>query len=482
MGSKFQGLKIGVIGAGPAGLTAAYQLAKAGVQVTVFEAGDRPGGMARSFELWGQLVDVGPHRFFSNDTRVNKLWLEVLGDDYEMVSRLTRIYYRNKFFDYPLKASNALQNLGLLEAIRCVLSYIRAKSKPIEDESTFEAWVTNRFGARLFGIFFRAYTEKLWGIKCSVLDADFAAQRIKKLDLYEAIKASIFGGGGSKHKTLVDEFAYPRKGAGAVYELMAQKFTDLGGELKLNCAVADISYNKPDEGPVLITTKSGDSETFDHVISTMPITKLVQLMNAPSDVLEHSNKLKFRNTIIVYLLVEGQNPFPDQWIYVHSPNLATGRITNFSNWVPSINNNSLDTILCLEYWCYDEDPVWGTADDQLIKTATEEMRSTSLLGDGKVLNGHVVRVPKCYPVYSSGYREHLQPVEEYLQTIDCVTPIGRYGSFKYNNQDHSILMGILAAENISQGANNDLWGINTDYEYQESSTITATGLNKVSEF
>ena len=225
--------KIAIIGAGPAGLTSAYKLAKEGISVELFEASDAVGGMAKSFSLWGQLVDLGPHRFFSSDPRVNQLWLEIIGKNYSMVSRLTRIYYKKTFFDYPLKAMNALFGLGIIQSTICVLSYIHAKVFPMKDESTFEAWVTNRFGKRLFTIFFKSYSEKLWGISCKELDADFAAQRIKKLSLYEAIKAAVFKSGGSKHKTLVDEFAYPHQGAGAVYDLMAQKIIELGGQIHL---------------------------------------------------------------------------------------------------------------------------------------------------------------------------------------------------------------------------------------------------------
>ena len=469
---------VAIIGAGPAGLTAAYQLALKGIKVKVFEAEDAVGGMAKTISLWGQLVDFGPHRFFSSDPRVNKIWLEVISENYSMVSRLTRIYYRKNFFDYPLKALNALSRLGFFEAAFCILSYLKAKVFPEKNEPTFEAWVSSRFGRRLFKIFFKAYSEKLWGIPCTELDTDFAAQRIKKYSLFEAIKSAIFSSCGTKHKTLVEEFAYPHLGAGAVYNEMAQKIRNLGGEIHLNTPVASAHPAATQESKSVLELEDGTELHFDYIISSMPITTLVDRMGASATVREHLKSLRFRNTILIYLLLEGANPFPDQWIYVHSPEIKTGRITNFRNWVPSINKGLPDTIICLEYWCYDEDPIWANEERDLIKLATEEAYGTSLIPAGSVKDGKVVRIPKCYPVYTSGYKKHLDPVENFLGGQLKLCAIGRYGTFKYNNQDHSILMGLLAAENIAEDKHHNLWAINTDYEYQESSKIAATGLCK----
>jgi protoporphyrinogen oxidase len=470
-----------VIGAGPAGLTAAYKLLQKGHHVVVFEKGNAVGGMAKTIELWGQLVDLGPHRFFSSDSRVNSLWVEAVGNDYKMVSRLTRIYYRKTFFDYPLKAFNALTKLGVFESFRCILSYLASKVFPQKNESSFEVWVINRFGARLFSIFFRSYSEKLWGISCKELDADFAAQRIKKMSLFEAIKSAFFGNDG-KHKTLVDEFAYPARGAGAVYARMAEQIEKMSGHVLLNAPVADIRLPQDtgaDNEKARITLPDGRMFEFDHIISSMPIDELVRAMKAPSEILSYVRALRFRNTILVYLLLGGSSPFPDQWIYVHSPDLRTGRISNFRNWVPTICRGQPDTILCLEYWCYNEDILWREDETVLIEQAMRELHSTGLVSGNSVKDGKVVRIPKCYPVYNSGYRNHLEPVEKYLSGVPNLSVIGRYGAFKYNNQDHSILMGLLAAENISEGKSHDLWQVNTDYEYQESTRITATGLGKV---
>jgi protoporphyrinogen oxidase len=470
--------QVAVIGAGPAGLTAAYQLSKLeNFKVTIFESSNSVGGMARTIKLWDQFIDVGPHRFFSSDPRVNEIWLEAVDNEYKMVNRLTRIYYKSKFFDYPLKPGNALKNLGVIQACACVASYVFAQLRINRRDETFQDWVTNRFGKKLFDIFFKSYSEKLWGISCTDLDSDFATQRIKKLSLYEAAKSAFFGNRGNKHKTLVDEFAYPVFGAGAVYERMAAKFVSNSGKIFFNSPVQKISVQGSAFNKARVLLKSGEEFEFDHIVSTMPITHLVNGLSAPTNVQSAANSLRFRNTILVYLKIKGKSPFPDQWIYVHSAELKTGRITNFSNWVPEINNEQEDTILCLEYWCFDDDK-WSSDDESLIQTAVNDIHKTKLIGESKVIDGHVLRVPKCYPVYATGYKQPLKIVEEYLDGFPQLSVIGRYGSFKYNNQDHSILMGLLAAENIGFNAKNNLWEINTDYEYQESSKITATGLAK----
>lgn len=468
-------MKIAVIGAGPAGITAAYELSKKGLQVEVFEAGPSVGGLAKTIELWGQLVDIGPHRFFSNDTRVNKLWLEVAGKDYSMVDRLTRIYYRKKFFHYPLQPVNALINLGPLTSVACLLSYFFQKSTDPQINGTFEAWVISRFGRKLFEIFFKNYSEKLWGISCTELDADFAAQRIKKLSLWEAI-INAFGGAKGKHKTLVDQFAYPHGGTGSIYERMADKIRAAGGLIHLNTPIRRVlTSNDKATG---LQLASGEERGFDRIISTMPLTSMVlALPELPVEVKEAASSLTFRNTIIVYLRVQGENLFPDNWLYVHSPELSTGRITNFRNWVPQILQGQKDSILALEFWCYDGDPMWQWGDNELIDLAKADLQKTGLAGNAPVTEGFVYRIKRCYPVYKKGYKEKLAIIEGYLSHFAGLHVIGRYGAFKYNNQDHSILMGLLAAENIADGKNHNLWEINTDYEdYQEKSTITAAGL------
>ncbi len=465
-----------VIGAGPAGMTAAYHLTRHGINVRLYEASPFVGGMARTIDLWGGRVDIGPHRFFSSDRRVNELWLEVVGPNYEMIDRLTRIYYNGKFFLYPLKPFDALSKLGAMEALRCLGSYVRTGRGTGTTDASFESWVVSRFGRRLFEIFFKTYSEKLWGIPCSELDADFAAQRIRGLSLWGAVVNAMKGGRGNRHKTLVDRFAYPIGGTGNVYESMAERIVKAGSEIHLSSPVDRVLIR--DDRVVGVALNDGREIESTRVVSSMPLTLLVErLENAPPDVLRAARSLSFRNTILVYLRVDADNLFPDNWLYVHASDLAVGRITNFRNWSPSLHPPDRTTILALEYWCDAEDQEWGWADDELISRGIHEIRHTGLVGDANVLEGKVVRLPRCYPVYRRGYARHIDVIREFLSTIDGLHVIGRYGAFKYNNQDHSMLMGILSAENIALGVGHDLWGVNADYDtYQEATRITETGL------
>jgi len=473
-------MKIAVIGAGPAGMTAAYELSKyLGKKVTalhVFEKSDRVGGLSKSIELWDQRVDLGPHRFFSHDKKINTLWLEVVNEFYEIVDRQTRIYYKKRFFDYPIRAFNALRNLGIFEAAHCLLSYLWERMFPTRNTSSFEGWVTSRFGKRLYTIFFKTYSEKLWGIPCSELDSDFASQRIKKLSLLEAIKNALFQGNGNKHATLVEQFAYPIGGTGSVYEAMQKQIQARGGVVRLNTGVERVITS----GGIVqsLQLENGEISNYDHIISTMPLSLLVKrLPEVPDKVKEQSNKLTFRNTILVYLRVDHSDLFPDQWLYIHDPALKVGRVTNFRNWIPSVYGASGSSILCMEYWCFFEDQFWNQEPKELIEMAGNEIVRTGLVKKEDLKEGHVQRIPRCYPVYFSGYRDILKPVESYLNSVEGLHAIGRYGAYKYNNQDHSILMGMHVSENILKNADHDLWAINTDYEiYQESSFITKTGL------
>ena len=466
-----------VIGAGPAGLSCAFKLAEAGNEVEVFEASPQVGGLARSFDLWGQRVDCGPHRFFSQDKIVNDFFREVVGNDYSMVNRLTRIYYNNKFFFYPLKPLNAFANLGPLTVAQVLGSYFYQRVNPINNPQTFEEWVTNRFGKKLFGIFFKNYSEKLWGIPCSKIDADWAAQRIKKLSLWEAVKNAFFGDKEQKHKTLVDQFAYPKYGTGSIYEKQKNFIERKGGKVHLKTPVKKIL--KDTDGKVIgIELIGGEKHLADTVVSTMPLTQMVKGLDAvSSEVAAACDQLYYRNTLLVYLEVDAAGLFPDNWIYVHSPEVLHGRITNFRNWCPSLYGDKKTTILCLEYWCFEKDAIWTLEDGPLSEKAKEEVKKIKLIpSDAKVINSFVMRLPKCYPVYETGYAKHLSVIQDYVDTIPNLLAIGRYGAFKYNNQDHSILMGLLAAREIISGNKENLWSINTDTEYQERSEVESTGL------
>lgn len=475
--------RIAVIGAGPAGITAAYEISKKIkskdiARLDLYEAGSDVGGLSRSLTLWNQTVDLGPHRFFSNDNRINKLWLEVAGDEYDMVNRQTRIFYKNKFFDYPLKASNALINMGIVEAFLCITSYIKEKIVPTPQQDTFEWWVTNRFGKRLYRMFFKTYSEKLWGIPCTELDSDFAAQRIKKFSMGEAIKSALFGNRGNKHKTLVDQFAYPFHGTGSIYQKMKSRIESNGGIVHLNRPVEKILTR--DNKAYAILLDDGQIEEYDQIVSTMPLSLMVtRLPDVPESIVSLANSLKFRNTILVFLKVENTQLFTDQWLYIHSDGIEMGRITNFRNWLPTLYGEEKNSILCVEYWANFEDKLWNLSNEELIQIAKDEVIVSGLNKNSIISDGYVHKLPRCYPVYFSGYKQKLKPIEQFLDSIEGIHVIGRYGSYKYNNQDHSILMGILAAENITENTNHNLWEINTDYEsYQESSVITKTGLQK----
>ncbi len=475
-------MKVAVIGAGPAGLSAAYALAGSGVSVDIHEAESTVGGMAKTISLWDHKVDLGPHRFFSSDPFVNGLWLDVAGEDYSVIDRLTRIYYNNKLFYYPLKPANALLNLGIKEAAACSLSYARELFAPTAQDGSFENWVVSRFGNRLFEIFFKTYTEKLWGIPCTQLDADFAAQRIKRLNLLEAVKNAVFSGKDNRHRTLLDQFAYPNDGTGMIYERMAQYVRERGGNVYLNNPVHTAVV---EDGRVWgIITEGGDTVPYDHVVSSMPLTLLVNRMSETTpEIRQVCESLYYRNTILVYLLVDSDRLFPDNWIYVHSTGLKMGRISNFRNWAPGLYGSSRYTVIACEYWSNHGDDLDGMSDKDLIDLCVKEIRRTSLVGSSRILDAHVHRVDKSYPVYYRGYKERLSRIYRFLSGYENLSIIGRYGSYKYNNQDHSILMGLLCAENILRGsAQHSLLEINTDYEsYQESGLMAKTGLVKASD-
>ena len=462
-----------VIGAGPAGLSCAYELNKKGHEVEVYEACNFIGGMSRSFDLWGQKVDIGPHRFFSKQKEINDFFFELIKDDYTLVERCTRIYYRKRFFNYPLKLGNVLTNLPPLVIFQILWYFGIQKLKPKKKADNFEEWVTNRFGKKLFEIFFKHYTEKLWGIKCTEIDADWAAQRIKTLTLMEAVKSAIFGNRGNKHKTLVDQFAYPKFGTGSLYERAADRIKNNGGTVKLETPVKRIILDEAGRKITGIELEDGQITEATSIVSTMPITSLIKgFDNVPQEVIDAANALYFRNTILVYLEVDHSDLFSDNWLYIHSPDVKHGRITNFRNWCPSLNGDKTSTIICMEFWCFESDEIWTIDESSMIQIAKEEIHKINLIPkQANIINAKVLKVPKCYPVYETGYQKNMELVIQYLNKIEGLYPIGRYGAFKYNNQDHSILMGLLAAEKILGNSDVDLWQINTDTEYQEDGKI-----------
>ncbi len=454
-----------VIGAGPAGLTCAYELARRGWRVEVCEAEGAVGGLSRSIDLWGQRVDLGPHRFFSRDARVNGFWLEHAGEERVVVDRLTRILYSRKFFHYPIRPFEVLGKLGPFEAARCGVSYLAAQCRPRGAEATFEQWVANRFGHRLYSIFFKTYSERLWGLPCTELDADFAAQRIKGLNLGEVLASALVKARRGRHKTLADRFWYPKAGCGQVYEALARGVEAAGGAVRVGSPVRRILTR--DGAAAGVELADGTALAADAVVSTAPFTDMVCGIGELAAVHDEARQLRYRNTTLVYLLVDRREIFRDNWIYVHERGLQTGRISNFRNWSELQTGGRGEAILALEYWSYDTDALWRMGDAELVALARRELAATGLVREGEVRDGRVVRLHRSYPVYACGYRQRLAVLQRAVGALRNVAFIGRNGAFKYNNQDHSILMGLLAAENLADGARHDLWQVNTDYDYQE---------------
>jgi protoporphyrinogen oxidase len=465
--------KVVIIGAGPAGLTAAYELCKAGVKSVVVEKDTTVGGLARTVDFNGYLFDIGGHRFFTKVKPVEEMWNEILGSDFIKRKRLSRIYYDKNFYYYPLRISNALLNLGIVNSILVLISYVRSQLYPEKPELTFEQWVSNRFGKRLYEIFFKTYTEKVWGISCAEISADWASQRIKGLSFYTALRAALLNQKNNAQensiKTLIDSFHYPRYGPGMMWNEVKSRVTDGGSEVLLGADVEKIYLS--DNGVTgLQINKDGKRELIDgtHYISSMPIRELIQKLSplAPTPVMEAATRLNYRDFLTVILIINQKDMFQDNWIYIHDPNVRMGRIQNFKNWSPDMVPDQNKTCLGLEYFCFEGDGLWGMSDKDLIALGKGELASLRLVDESLVENGTVVRMPKAYPVYDSTYLESLELIKQFLSTFSNLQLVGRNGMHKYNNQDHSMLTAMLAVRNIL-GSNYDLWEVNTDKEYHE---------------
>ena len=465
--------KVIVIGAGPAGLTAAYELCKARINSVVLEKEDAVGGLAKTFDYKGNYFDIGGHRFFTKVKSVEDMWHEVLGEDFLSCKRLSHIYYNKRFFDYPIQASNALLGLGIFNSFLILLSYLRAQLFPEKPEETFDVWVSNRFGKRLYNIFFKTYTEKVWGIPCSEISAEWAAQRIKGLSLLTALKNALIKpkpkDKGSLIKTLVDTFNYPKLGPGMMWKKVSAMVQGNGSQVRLRAEVAKILWKDTRVNAVEVKI-NGVRESIEGTdfISSMPIQELVGRFEpaVPEEVLKAAMKLNYRDFLTVVLIVDKPDVFPDNWIYIHDPNVKVGRIQNFKNWSSAMVADSNKTCLGLEYFCFEGDRLWTRSDGELIELGKQELERLDLIPASEVEDGVVVRIPKAYPVYDSTYRESLEIIRGFLSSIDNLQLVGRNGMHKYNNQDHSMLTAMLAVKNIL-GENYDLWQVNVDGEYHE---------------
>ncbi|MBZ5612191.1 MAG: NAD(P)/FAD-dependent oxidoreductase [Acidobacteriia bacterium] len=457
-----------ILGGGPAGLSAAYELSGQGVRSLVLEKESSVGGLARSLQHQGYLFDIGGHRFFTKVPIIEQMWRDVLGEDLLTRPRLSRVYFRSKFFQYPLDARNALAGLGPLEALRCLASFVRAHCFPRKPERSFEDWVSNRFGRRLFDMFFRTYTEKVWGIPCNQIGAEWAAQRIRGLSLVSLVWNSLrpSKNGGQPIKTLIDEFLYPRQGPGMMWNRVNEIVESRGSRVLLEQGVDRISWQK---GRVLSVTARGETFKAPNFISSIPIRDLIQKLDppAPRYLRAAVQDFNYRDFLTVALIVRGNNLFPDNWIYIHDPGFKVGRIQNFNNWSPDMRPDAETTCLGLEYFCFENDRFWNQPDSELLALASREVTALGLVRPGTILGGVVARVPKAYPIYDDRYERGLAAVRRFLaEETPNLQLVGRNGMHRYNNQDHSMLTGILAARNV-MGADYDLWSVNVDADYLE---------------
>ena len=470
-----------IVGAGPAGLTAAYELTKQGAAVVVLESDPQyVGGISRTVDYRGYRFDIGGHRFFSKSREVEDLWTEILGADMLQRPRSSKIYYRGQFYAYPLKPFEALSQLGVFESALCILSFLRARLHPTPNPKSFEDWVVNQFGRRLFRIFFKTYTEKVWGMSCREISADWAAQRIKGLSLGSAIQNALFPKRQLRDrpvvvKTLIDTFRYPRLGPGMMWEVCAAKVRAMGGELQLGRTVIACRFDSETYAwRISARAPDGTIEHYsaEHLISSMPIRQLVAQIEPrlPEAAVRSGNSLRYRDFLTVGLILRERNRFNDNWIYIHDPNVKVGRVQNYKSWSPDMVPDPRCCSYGLEYFCFEGDGLWATKNEDLIELAKRELEQVGLASAEDVVDGCVIRQPKAYPVYDDDYKIHVEVVRQALEThCPNLHLAGRNGMHKYNNQDHAMMTALLAARNVLSGENRfDVWAVNEDGEYNEA--------------
>jgi protoporphyrinogen oxidase len=463
-----EGKPVVVIGGGPAGLTAGYLLAKRGKPVVVLEASDQVGGLARTEVRDGYRFDLGGHRFFTKVKEVDDLWHEIMKEEFLRRPRQSRIYWRRRFLEYPLQGMDVIRKLGPIELTLCLLSYLWAAIKPKGREDTFEEWVSNRFGKRLYGHFFKSYSEKVWGVPATEIRAEWAAQRIKNLSFFSAAKSAFIGNRGNKITSLISEFNYPRFGPGQMWEQMTEDIRVHGGEVRLNAPVTRLRTNARD-GRIVEVVAGGETLTPSYVISSLPLRTTVGITDpeAPVNVRDAARGLRYRDFLTVSLVIDGEDLFPDNWIYIHEPGVKVGRIQNFRSWSPWMVPNDTDASIGMEYFCFEGDELWNMADDDLVAMATQELQQLGLARAEKVKMGFVVRVHKAYPMYDAEYGERVDAIRGWLDQVPNLVQVGRNGLHRYNNSDHSMLTAMRAVDNILQGSGHDIWAVNAESVYHE---------------
>jgi protoporphyrinogen oxidase len=455
-----------VLGGGPAGLTAGYLLAKKGRRVVVLESQSQVGGLAKTVEIDGYRFDLGGHRFFTKAREVDDLWHEVMREEFLLRPRMSRIYWNGKFLDYPLSGTDVIRKLGPVELTRAFLSYLWAAIRPKGREDTFEQWVSNRFGRRLFDLFFRSYTEKVWGVPTSEIRAEWAAQRIKGLSFFSAAKAAFFGNRGNKVKSLISEFHYPRFGPGQMWDTMTEEIEQLGGEVRTDSPVTAVRF---DGARVVEVEAAGEIFRPAQVISSLPLRAIAGVADPapPPEVLEAARGLRYRDFLTVALVLDGEDLFPDNWIYIHEPGVRVGRIQNYRSWSPWMVPDASKACVGLEYFCFKGDELWNMPDDELVELATRELVELGLASPDKVERGYAVRVPKAYPMYDADYAERVERIRAWVEGLTNLQQVGRNGLHRYNNSDHSMLTAMRAVDNIVQGTRHDLWAVNAESVYLE---------------
>ena len=477
-----QGVDVAIIGAGPAGLTAAYLLTKAGKRVTVIEKDPRyVGGISRTVEHDGYRFDIGGHRFFSKSKEVVDLWNEILPDDFIQRPRMSRIYYDGAFYSYPLRAFEALGNLGIWRSTLCMASYLRWKLFPKKDARSFQDWTINQFGEKLFKIFFKTYTEKVWGMACDEISADWAAQRIKGLSLggavLDGLKRSLGlnkrPNDGMETKTLLESFRYPRRGPGMMWERARDLVEERGGRVLMGTSLHQLSRDQA-TGRWRVAACAADgtmlSINAEHVISSAPMRELAGRLHPLPETLGHALALRYRDFLTVAVMVRSADLFPDNWIYIHDPKVRVGRIQNFRSWSPEMVPDPAVACVGLEYFCFEGDGLWSMSDDDLVALARDELDALGLCHPSSVEGGVVVRQEKAYPVYDDAYRCHVDAIRaELAHAYPTLHLVGRNGMHRYNNQDHAMMTAMLTVRNIIAGENRyDIWAVNEDAEYHEA--------------
>jgi protoporphyrinogen oxidase/predicted dehydrogenase len=467
-----------ILGGGPAGLTAAHVLTLRGARGTVFEADGTVGGIAKTVEFNGYRFDLGGHRFFTKLKPIERLWNQIMEEEFLTRPRLSRIYFNGKFFSYPLKAQDVVGRLGLLETSRCALSYLWAMRTRSNSAETFEEWVTMRFGRRLYDAFFRSYTEKVWGIPGSEIRSQWAAQRIKNLSMGKAVLSAV-GLRRTHVTTLIEEFSYPRLGPGQLWNTLSARVEERGIPVELNHRCTALNHNRGRIESIVVRSNGDLTEhAVDSVVSSIPLKELVLNLRPapPEDVIAAANALHYRDFCLVALMTTEEEPFPDNWIYLHDPGTRAGRVQNYGAWSQGMVKPGT-TCLGVEYFCFEGDEIWEMSDQEAVELAKQELGRIGLIDPDRVFDGVKVRVPKAYPMYDSDYEPALEKVRAYLESFENLYTCGRNGLHRYNNQDHSMWTAILATLNALDGTDHDVWDVNVEADYLEEGEAVETLLD-----